>query len=424
MRDDVRTPTVRRTRALRRTVALAVLAATALAATTRPADADAYEPPAPLPGSVGVAQPDVPGGARHPLRLRVLGETPEGEPLLATSQTSGYTPAQVRSYLGLTGTGAGQTIAIVTAYDAPHVARDLAVFNETFGLPAPPSFKKVNQTGGTKYPKVDAGWALEAALDVQWAHAVAPGASILLVEATSSALSNLLTAVSYAAKQPGVSVVSGSFGTLQFAKQVDQDYRCRLATGVCVFASGDDGNPGAYPAANPAALAVGGTSLVLDSSGAVGSEVAWSGSGGGVSAYAAKPAYQNGVTSATRRTVPDVSYSGDPATGFAVYSSTEVDGQSGWFQMGGTSAGAPQWAGVLAVANQLRRDVGKGPLVATTKTGATPLHTALYRSGALGDVTSGSNGTCGECTAGPLFDAVTGLGSPRRGLDAVLRDAP
>ncbi|MDP9433787.1 MAG: S53 family peptidase [Actinomycetota bacterium] len=422
MRDDARSRTARRTRRLRRTVALSVLAATSVAAVPRPADAQ--QAPAPLPDSVGVAQPDVVGGVRHPLRLRVLGRTPDGSPLLATSETSGYTPAEVRAYLGLTGTGAGQTIAIVTAYDAPNVAKDLAVFDDAFDLPAPPSFRKVNQSGGTKYPKVDAGWALEAALDVQWAHAVAPAASILLVEASSSSLTNLLTAVSYATKQPGVTVVSGSFGTPQFAKQTGHDSKCRLTTGVCVFASGDEGNPGTYPAANPYALAVGGTSLLLGAAGEVDTEVAWSDSGGGVSPYAAKPAYQDGVTTATRRTLPDVSYSGDPATGFAVYSSTPVDGQSGWFQMGGTSAGAPQWAGVVAVANQLRKGAGKGPLVATTSTGASPLHTALYRSGALGDITSGSNGDCGAvCTAGPGFDAVTGLGSPRRGLDVVLRDA-
>jgi subtilase family serine protease len=138
------------------------------------------------------------GGATHPLQLRVLGRGPDASPLLTGTGASGYTPAQVRSYLGLTGTGAGQTIAIVTAFDAPNVAKDLAFFNSTFGLPAPPSFRKVNQTGGTKYPPVDAAWALEAALDVQWAHAVAPAAHLLLVEATSNTVLNLMTAVSWA----------------------------------------------------------------------------------------------------------------------------------------------------------------------------------------------------------------------------------
>jgi hypothetical protein len=415
-------------RKVRRALVGTLLAAGVVAAGTVPA---AAAPPGPSATSVEVArvlQPAVADGVHHPLDLKVLGHGPDATPLLAGTSATGYTPAQVRAVLGLTGTGAGQTIAIVTAYDAPNVVQDLAVFNAAFGLPAPPSFRKVNQTGGTKMPPVDAGWALEAALDVQWAHAVAPGAAILLVQASSSALGNLLTAVSWAAAQPGVSVISGSFGTAEFLKQKDQDSRCRLTTAVCVFASGDTGNPATYPATSPWALGVGGTTLALDAAGTVQSETGWSGSGGGVSAYTPKPAWQNGVTPAVRRAAPDVSYSGDPATGFAVYSSTPYERQSGWFQMGGTSAGAPQWAGILAAGNQLRRSAGKAVLGAVTASGATPLHTALYgqavrTSGALADVTSGTNGTCGAfCTATTGYDTVTGVGSPRRGLDAALRD--
>ncbi len=403
-----------------------LLTTSALAGVAGPARAVLPAPAPAASGHVSVVQPLVAGGATHPLRLRVLGSAADASPLLVSTTATGYTPAQVRAHLGLTGTGAGQTIAIVTAYDAPTVAQDLAVFDKAFGLPAPPSFRKVNQTGGTKYPPVDAGWALEAALDVQWAHAVAPAAGILLVEATSSALSNLMAAVSWAAAQPGVTVVSGSFGMSEFYRQRDHDLRCRLSTGACVFASGDNGNPGTYPATGPWGLAVGGTTLGLDGAGNVTGESAWSGSGGGVSLYTAKPAFQSSVT-ADRRATPDVAYAGDPATGFAVYSSTPYLRQSGWFQMGGTSAGAPQWAGILAAANELRVKAGKGVLGALpSRTGATPLHTALYgaavRSGSsLADVTTGANGTCGAvCTAGTGYDTVTGVGSPRRGLDVAL----
>ena len=142
-----------------------------------------------------------------------------------------------------------------------------------------------------------------------------------------------------------------------------------------------------------------------------------------MSLFAPKPGYQTGVTSAVRRTSPDVAYDADPATGFPVYSSTAYDGQTGWFQMGGTSAGAPQWAGVLAAANQLRKPLGKGPLASATSTGATPFHSALYAQRPVADVVSGTNGSCGAlCTAGTGYDAVTGLGSPRRGVDVALRD--
>ena len=401
------------------------LAGTTSPATAQPPDAHSTGPVA--VAQVAVAQVPVPEGAAHPLQLAVLGRGPDATPLLAGSGTSGYTPAQVRALLGLTGTGAGQTIAVVTAYDAPNIVKDLAVFNAAFGLPAPPSFRKVNQTGGTRYPAVNASWALEAALDVQWAHAVAPAAGILLVEATTNSMANLMAAVSWAAAQPGVSVVSGSFGVPEYLRQKDHDARCRLTTAVCVFASGDTGNPAAYPATGPWALGVGGTALHLDQTGAVLGETAWSGSGGGVSLYTPKPAWQTAATGAVRRAAPDVSYAADPATGFAVYSSTPYLGQSGWFQMGGTSAGAPQWAGVLAAANQLRKAAGKPVLSAVTSTGATPLHTAVYSPSvraALFDVSTGTNGTCVTwCTAGVGYDAVTGVGSPRRGIDTALRDA-
>ena len=376
--------------------------------------------------TVPVDEVEVPGRARTSLRLGVRGRTPSAEPLLAARTATGYTPAQIRTHLGLTGTGAGQTIAIVSAYDAPNVVADLAVFNRTFGLQAPPSFRKVNQTGGTKMPSANGLWALESAMDVQWAHAVAPDAAILLVQATNSALGNLLAAVSWAASQPGVSVISGSFGASEFSSQSAQDHRCRLVAAVCVFASGDNGGQATYPATMPNALAVGGTNLSLATDGSFLSETAWSGSGGGVSLYSAKPAYQVGVTSAARRSSPDVSYAAGEPAGFPVYSTTPYERQTGWFQMSGTSVGAPQWAGILAAGNQLRRLDGKAPLGAVTAAGGTPLHTALYGNPTgLRDIVVGTNGTCGTvCTALPGYDTVTGLGSPARGVDALLRRAP
>src|ERR1700712_883181 len=153
-----------------------------------------------------------PRTVRHPLRAQPH-RTGPGKKALTNPAPLGYTPAQIRNYLGLTGAGAGQTVAIVPAFDAPTAEADLATFDRTFGLPAPPSFRKVDATGGTRYPHTDPGWALEAALDVQWLHAVAPAASILLVEAKSGALGELLTAVDYAARRPGLHVISHSWGT-------------------------------------------------------------------------------------------------------------------------------------------------------------------------------------------------------------------
>jgi subtilase family serine protease len=373
-------------------------------------------------------------GIHHPLSLEVLGYDVNGAPLVTNNTTpSGYTPATIKKYLGLTGTGSGQTIAIVDAYDHPTIASDLAVFDTKFGLSAPPSFKKVTQTGGTSsYPAVNATWALEIALDVEWAHAIAPAASILLVEAKSTTYADMTTAISYAAKQSAVTVISNSWGSPEFNGESTLDTYCKQTAKLCVFSTGDDGNPGSYPAYNPYVLSVGGTTLNLSTDATTGavsvaSEVAWSGSGGGVSLYEAKPAYQTATNSYTKRGTSDVSYDADPATGFAVYDSVAYANQTGWFQMGGTSAGAPQWAGIIAAANQLRKTAGKAVLSGTSTKSAYMANSTIYAlTSGLADITAGpSNGLCGEiCTPKVGYDFVTGRGSPRVGIDLALKAAP
>ena len=389
-----------------------------------------------VPASVVVDLPDpAAGGSRvhHPLRLQVLAGDVNANPLVTSATPTGYSPATIKKYLGLTGTGSGQTVAIVAAYNDPTIAADLAAFDKQYGLAAPASFKKVSQTGSTSVlPATDAGWALEISLDVEWAHAIAPAASLLLVEATTSSLNNLNTAIDYAAKQTGVSVISNSWGTTgEITGETTNDSHCKLLKAVCVFSTGDSGNPGGYPAYSPFVVAVGGTTLSLatSSTGAVSvaSEAAWSGSGGGVSIYEPRPSYQ-GALPFSMRTIPDVSYDADPATGFAVYDSTPYNGSSGWFQMGGTSAGAPQWAGILAAANQLRKAKSKAPLAGWNSTTLkSPANTTTYAlTSGLSDIAGGAaNGSCGTiCTASAGYDAVTGLGSPRPGIDTALAAAP
>jgi len=383
----------------------------------------------PVGPPIEVDPPAKDGNAHHPLLIQAQANGVDASPLLASGTPAGYSPNQIRSYLGLTNNGAGQTIAIVVAYNAPNIAADLATFDSTYGIPAPPSFKKVSQTGSTtSLPVTNAAWALETSLDVEWAHAIAPGAGILLVEAKDTSLANLDTAIAYAAKQTGVSVISNSWGSAgEISGETAMDTYCKLTKAVCVFATGDVGNPGGYPAYNPYVVAVGGTSLSLTSTNTVASETAWGGSGGGVSIYETKPAYQSALPFA-KRTIPDVSFNADPATGVAVYDSTPYNGASGWFQMGGTSAGAPQWAGILAVANQLRKLKGKLVLSGYySSTKPTPANTAIYSlTTGSADITSGStNGSCGvPCTPALGYDAVTGLGSPRTGIDVALANAP
>jgi hypothetical protein len=333
----------------------------------------------------------------------------------------GYTPSQIRHAYGfdqitfangtIAGDGSGQTIAIVDAYDDPNIAGDLANFDATFGLPDP-SFTKVRQFVGGRAPRVSAGWSLETALDVEWAHAIAPGANILLVEANTSSLSNLLAAVDYARAQPGVAAVSMSWGGGEFFGESSLDSHFTTPAGhsgvVFVAASGDDGGTGGaeWPSVSPNVLAVGGTTLnVSDASGTYQGESGWSGSTGGISALVSEPAYQLGAQSTGARTTPDVAFNADPNTGYAVYDSVPYFGTQGWFEVGGTSAGAPQWAGLVAIADQGRVLAGGAAL-----DGANDLLPALYNlPNDFNDVTTGSNAVA---SAGPGYDLVTGLGSP------------
>lgn len=333
----------------------------------------------------------------------------------------GYTPAQIRAaygvdqiaFGGITGNGSGQTIAIVDAYDDPNIASDLHTFDQTFGIADPPSFTKLNQNGGTSLPAANAGWSEEIALDVEWAHALAPGANILLVEANSSSLTDLLAAVDVARRASGVSVVSMSWGSSEFIGEAQYDSHFTTPAGhtpVTFFASaGDSGAGASWPAASPNVVSVGGTSLSV-AGGNYASESAWSGSGGGYSQVEAEPSVQNGVQSSRARSIPDVAFVANPNTGVAVYDTVATGGATGWFQIGGTSAGAPQWAALFAIANQGRALTGQASLPGG-------LSSVYNLPGAdFHDVTSGSNGY----TAGAGYDLVTGRGTPI--ANAVVRD--
>jgi subtilase family serine protease len=336
----------------------------------------------------------------------------------ASSGVSGLTPAQVKAAYGFSnitfgsvvGNGAGETIAIVDAYNDPNIVSDLATFDKQFGLAAPSSFKVVNQNGGTSLPTNDRGWSSEIALDVEWAHAIAPGANILLVEASSSYTSDLDRALDYARSAAGVVVVSNSWGGSEYSTEKNEDVHFTTPSGhtgvTFTVAAGDDGTGAEYPSSSPDVLSVGGSTLRLTSSGAYSSESVWSGGGGGASRYEGLPSYQTSFTSGNRGT-PDVSYDANPSTGFAVYDSY---GSGGWAQFGGTSAGAPQWAALIAIADQGRALAGKGSLA-----NAQDVIYSLPASD-FHDVASGSNGL----TATSGYDLSSGRGSPI--ASSVIRD--
>ncbi len=344
---------------------------------------------------------------------------------LATTGPTGLSPAAVRHFYGhdlITNTGSGQIIAIVTAFDSPNAEKDLGTFSTNYKLTACTTangcFKKIYAAGTV--PPVDATWALETALDVQWAHAIAPAAKIYLVEAKSSSNTDLLAAVDVAVSN-GANVVSMSFGGAEYAAQINDDVHFNKLNITFVAASGDTGYGAEYPSSSPYVLAVGGTTVVLGTGNVYGSETAWSGSSGGQSKYDLIPAYQSGLpvpSSNGYRAIPDVSFDANPASGFAVYDSTAYGGATGWFQVGGTSAGAPQWAGLAAIVNSMRLAAGKKVLGATA---TSRINNLIYLLGATAtyannyhDVTSGTNGTCGTlCTAVTKYDYVTGLGTPK-----------
>ncbi len=323
---------------------------------------------------------------------------------------TGLSPAQIQKVYNLPGTGGSGTIAIVDAYDNPNAQNDLNTFSRQFGLPlcnnTNPCFEKHQMASLLKR---NSGWILEEDLDVEWAHAIAPKARILLVEAKSNNGTDLLNAVNYARNRSDVVAISLSWGGSEFLTETNYDSYFVSPSGAPFFASsGDNGTGAEWPAVSPNVIAVGGTTLSFNLDGTLATESAWSGSGGGASLYEPMPSFQTtyGVsTSGRMRAIPDVSYDADPSSGVSVYDSYGYSGQSGWFTVGGTSAGAPQWAGIAA----LTHGISNQKLYSDALSQAATLSATLY----FRDITSGTNGTCGIlCTAITGYDFVTGLGSP------------
>jgi subtilase family serine protease len=317
------------------------------------------------------------------------------------------------------GDGTGQTIAIVEVGDNPSISGSLHTFDQTFGLPDPVLTEVAQDGGSTVDMPAFTDWQGEIDMDVEWAHAIAPGAHILIVEAKNEDLSNEMAAVDYARNRPGVGIVSMSFGFREGSFQTAYDAtfstpaghlgempgvpwaNTLLPGGVTFVASSGDSSMPQWPATNPNVLAVGGTILsVVIPNPLLTVELGWQHSGGGISAYEpAQLAAANGVAtpSASHRTTPDVAA---PAWNVSVF-----DSRSGWWNDGGTSAGAPMWAGLIAVVNQGRSLVygEKALQYAVPSIYAVP-------GGAFNDIQVGISGS-NICTPG--YDLVTGRGSPR-----------
>jgi len=298
------------------------------------------------------------GKQAHTNHLLLL---PALQPAFVGRAPSGETPQSIRSVYNLPSTGGSGIIAIVDAYDYGTALNDFNVFSRQFGLPTETSTNATLASNhvfqvvyaGRNKPRVNTGWNQEAALDIEWAHAMAPGAKIILVEANSSSFIDLFNAVILAASIPGVRQVSMSWGGSEFSSERFYDSTF-TQPGVVYFASsGDTGGIVIYPAASPNVVSAGGTTINRDSSRNFLSETAWSDGGGGPSAYEPIPIYQASVTSVvgSRRGTPDFSFDANPNTGVSVYDSTPSGGASGWMVFGGTSVSSPSLAGIVNLAN-------------------------------------------------------------------------
>jgi subtilase family serine protease len=398
---------------------LGVLAAGSALAVTAGLSAGGAALAAPAAHLTGVAHP--------PLKIKVIGRLRDGRPQLSATSPTGLPPSAIASVYKLSPTsssGSGQIIAIVDAFHDPNALSDLNIFNAQYGYPPLSTCTSLSQSGpcfeqadpqGT--PKVNAGWVLEESLDIEWAHAEAPSAKIVLVEAASNSNTNLFGAV-VSANNLGATEVSMSWGGGESSSETSLDSDMARAGTFYTASAGDSGHGAEYPAASPNVIAVGGTTLngcSGTSCAGFSSETTWSGSGGGASAVEPIPGYQSGYTgpvsgastisalTASKRGIPDVSFDANPSTGVSIYDSTRDQGQSGWFTVGGTSVGAPNWAGILAAG----KSAGS-----TALQGDSAIYSGGYKTN-LRDITSGTNGSCGtDCTAGTGYDLVTGLGSP------------
>ncbi len=351
--------------------------------------------------------------------------------------SGGYTPAEITAAYGLNainftsaggstvkGNGAGETIALIEEYHDPYIRADLSTFDKEYDLPNP-SLTVVNQAGSA----TNNSWALEESMDVEWAHAIAPAAKILVVEAAPSnsqtkELQNQLNAENTARKVAGVVTISMSWGFAEMPDESSYDsYFTTPAghTGITFIASSGDYGFSWYPSASPNVLSVGGTSLFLTSSGTYQSETAWFWSGGGYSPFEPEPSYQSSVQMTGQRSTPDVSFDANSSTGVEIYETSPRTRKGSWQVYGGTSLGAPAWAGIIAIVNQGRALAGKGSLDGPTQTlpALYNLPKSDFKSVTPNDGILGSGGLSsvlgdlfGPNSYGATANTATGLGSP------------
>jgi subtilase family serine protease len=394
----------------------------------------------------GVKTPSI--GA-HP-HYQIAGHaTPSAPPTFncqLTTPAQCFGPAQMRTAYGVDKlaakglNGAGRTIVIVDAFQSPTIANDLAVFDQLFELPDP-VFNQVAPDGLTPFDQDDGnmvGWAGEITLDVEWAHAIAPAAKIVLVLAKSNNDEDILSATKYAVDHNLGDVISQSFGENEscvepaIARAQHALFARATLKGITLLASsGDQGSAqldcagetfvkaASSPATDPLVTGVGGT--LLDANGLTGvynGETVWNepdfqaAGGGGFSLEFSKPIYQV-LQRGRQRGVPDVAYNAGILTGVLAVWSSSGFGDNLVFRFGGTSAGSPQWAGLVALTDQARH--GRVGFInpALYLLAATPAYRTLFHDITVGDNTFHGDTDIAGFPATRGWDAASGLGSPK-----------
>jgi subtilase family serine protease len=407
-------------------------------------------------GSAGAAaavafRSSSPGGHMHPAtsgQLLVHQATMMDQPhtfhcQLPSAKFNCYGPSQIRAaydiqpLLDAGRDGSGQVITIIDAYQNPTMASDLAAFDSAWGLVAPPSFTTIAPFGLTSFNANDAnqvGWSGEIALDVEWAHAVAPGASIVLALAPSDADADILATERYVIQHRLGNVVSMSFGEAEACMdphiQATEHslFAAATANGMTFLAgSGDSGaaelscdgttysKAVSIPASDPSVTAVGGTDLHANlTSGAYIGERVWNepftpaAGGGGFSSVYSQPSFQGGAVGGAMRGLPDVAWSASLAHGVVVAWGSSGSPNEFWIFFG-TSVGTPQWAAVVAIANQV---AGHG--LGNINAHLYALGQSASKTSPFHDITEGDNsfGSVVGYSAARGWDAASGWGSP------------
>jgi subtilase family serine protease len=339
-----------------------------------------------------------------------------------------YTPSQLATVYGLNNgslpvqRGLGIKVAVIIAYHYSRLQSDFNAYNTKYNLPRQTlQIKKYTSSSNS-------GWNEECCLDVQTIHSVAPYAQIMVVEAKSPTYDNLLTAIKYAVSN-GANVVSMSWGGGESSNAISL-YNSYFATvpNVCfVVSSGDSSNIVNFPSTSQNVISVGGTNITRKIDGTRNTEIPWynnpnSAGGNGYSSYISKPNYQSSISAITgsKRCTPDISLIADPSTGFV------VNYKGSYYIFGGTSLAAPVMAGMLAIANQIRKNNNKTLLSSTslrnfnlqnymynTIYANNPIDNSIYTSpipytANMYDITVGENGIY---NAGAGYDVASGLGS-------------